>query len=278
MPQICLTCKKLKDLKKISKKTKKANWKIKMGINTIFPNDEIPDLNNIKISSPKNATVIQNLKLDKKNAHNFILYYASDLKASCEKIPNALNSYNSFRNKGIAQADSNGDVTIKLNCPNVYKEEGKSFYPHVHFIIGNHQTKKWDNNLYTKIVICDVKKSELASAIKNQCTILINALPFKYFIKNIIPNSISLPYSELNNLSDKDIKLYIKNCIIKYNSLNKNYSSKKIELLDVPIITYCYDKNCNASEKVIERLMNVGFKNLKEYSSGIIGWNRKRAQ
>ena len=117
----------------------------------------------------------------------------------------------------------------------------------------------------------------MKNIIDNDCSLIINALPFKYFINNIIPKSISLPYNELDNLTDKQIKEYLKNNISNYLRLHKNFSLKKIDLLDIPIITYCYDKNCNASEKLIKRLMNIGFKNIKEYSAGIIGWNRKHA-
>ena len=42
-----------------------------------------------------------------------------------------------------------------------------------------------------------------------------------------------------------------------------------MELYEIPIITYCYNKECNASEMAIESLMKKGFVNIDEYEGGI---------
>ena len=59
--------------------------------------------------------------------------------------------------------------------------------------------------------------------------------------------------------------------------MKSNYKNIKMKnIFDVPIITYCYDKTCNASDIVVERLLKIGFKNIKEYSDGIMGWTNKK--
>jgi hypothetical protein len=272
MRQICLTCKSVKNIKDTTHKTKKANWKIKVGLKTIFPNDEIPDLNNIKEYKPKNSNVKQILNLSKNDVGKYLLYYAADMKQSCNKIPTPEVSYNNFSNRGITKVNSDGHALINLRCPNMYQTENKSFYPHVHYVLSNQKNTKWINKLYTKVIICDINKKEIKDKIKSNCTMIINALPIEYYIKSRIPNSISLPQDQLKKLSDKEIINYIKSMIKNYPKLNKLVENKKIKVLDIPIITYCYKKTCDASDKLVDRLLEVGFKNIKEYSNGIQGW------
>ena len=272
MNQICLTCKSIKNIRNTTYKTKKANWKLKSGIKSIFPNDIIPDLNNIKESRIKNYDMKHSLNLNKSDSGKYVLYYAADLRIKCLEIPNAKDSYNTFKNMGISRLDSDGQTTLYLRCPNVYKENNRTFHPHVHFILSNKDCTKWNDKLYTKIIVCDINKKYVQNVVNNKCAIILNALPMKYYIKNRIPNSFSLPTEILNDLTDKEIINYISNMLIYYPKIDKKVKNKQLNIMDIPIITYCYSKKCNASEKLCNRLLKIGFINIKEYSNGILDW------
>ena len=272
MSKICLTCKKVKNPRnnvtyKVTKKDQQ--WRIKEGLTTIFPTHKIPDLKTIKEKKPLNHDQKKLLDLGIKHKNKYILYFATHLKSKCNYIPSAPKSYHNTSNIGIAKLDNNGKATIYLKCPNIYYENKITFYPHYHFILANKDNTKWVDKLYAKVIICNVNKQHVKNAIKSDCTIIINALSTNYYIKNRIPKSISLPSSSLVDLDDSDIINYIK-------SMKSNYKNIKMKnIFDVPIITYCYDKTCNASDIVVERLLKIGFKNIKEYSDGIIGWKKK---
>ena len=272
MKQICLTCKSTKNIRDTTFKTKKSHWKSKSNMKTIFPNDIIPDLTKIKEIHPKKYDIKQELILNKKDSGKYVLYYASDFRIKCDEIPNAKDSYNSFKNMGITKIDSDGKTTLYLRCPNVYIENNKISYPHVHYILSDKKGTNWNDNLYTKVIVCDVDKQYIKKIINTKCTIIINALPNKYFIKNRIPNSISLPSNNLKELSNKEIINYINSMLIYYPKLKKKVDSKQLNIMSIPIITYCYKKTCTASEELYNHLLNIGFVNIKEYSGGILDW------
>lgn len=271
MSKICLTCKKVDNLKnnvtyKIIKK--EQNWRIKAGLKSIFPNNNIPNLKTIKEKKPANYDQTNTLQLGKTHKNKYMLYFASNLNSNCNTIHSAEKSYKNTSNIGISKLDKNGDGKIYLRCPNIYYENGKTYYPHYHFILTNNENTKWIYKLYAKVIICKVSKKYVKSAIKSNCTMIINALSSQYYIKQRIPNSISLPSSTINEIDDNDIINYIK-------SMKSNYNIKIKNIFDIPIITYCYDNTCDASNLLVERLLKIGFKNIKEYSDGIMGWKNK---
>ena len=265
MSKICLTCKKVKDPSKnitykISKKITLFDTSLKQ--KTIFPKDIIPNLNTIKLK-PKNANTKVNLDLGIKNKSRYILYFASDIKPkNCSKVPSSDISYNNFKNLGIAKTDNMGNVTLLLRCPNMYKEDNRTFYPHVHFIKTNASNNKWIYKLYAKVVTCNISKTDIKKAIKSKCTLILNSLSLDEFIKHHIPNSYPLPSDKLNKLSNEDIIKYIKQLSYNYNR----------NIFNMSIIVYCYNSTCGSSQLLIDRLIKIGFKNIKKYSGGIEEW------
>ena len=61
----------MKNIRDTPYKTKKAHWKLKSNMKTIFPNDIIPDLNKIKESRPKNYDMKQSLNLNKSDSGKY---------------------------------------------------------------------------------------------------------------------------------------------------------------------------------------------------------------
>ena len=117
----------------------------------------------------------------------------------------------------------------------------------------------------------------LEAVIKTQCAIVLNALGPKYYIQDRIPNSYNLPYNLLKNkeLTDKEVILYVRSLLPHYKKLHKAVKDKKLKLMEVPIVVYCYYHKCNASEILMEHLQEMGFKNVREYKLGIQGWRKR---
>lgn len=273
--KICLSCKKTKNVTQITTTNKIASWKKKRGINSIFPTKNIPKLDNIKQRKPKKYDTKYILKLGEKNSNKYIIYYASNLPTRCSKIPSASESYNNFSNYGISKLDNKGVAKLFLVCPNAYRENNQTYYPHIHFILSNSKNTKWVNKLFTKVITCKVDNEYVRDKINNKCTVILNALPIEYYIKDRIPTSLSLPHDIASKkLSDKEIISYINDNLYHYPKLLKKVQNNKINILDVPIICYCYKSTCNASDKLIKHLNKIGFKNIKEYSGGILDWNK----
>ena len=62
---------------------------------------------------------------------------------------------------------------------------------------------------------------------------------------------------------------------LHYPKLYQYVKTKKIELYEIPIITYCAHNKCNASELTIKELLKKGFVNVNEYSDGIVDYRLK---
>ena len=41
------------------------------------------------------------------------------------------------------------------------------------------------------------------------------------------------------------------------------------------MVVHCYYKKCDASIQLIEKMIDMGFVDLKEYSAGIVDWMKK---
>jgi rhodanese-related sulfurtransferase len=146
------------------------------------------------------------------------------------------------------------------------------WYPHVHFVISNKDNTKWMSNLYTRLMLCSVDKTFIKHAIQTESYMILNALSMAQYIKEHIPNSFPLPYDTLNKLKDSEIVDYIREISIHNKHIYKHITAKRSNIYHIPIIVYCYNKNCDISQKVIVRLWKVGFKNIKEYVPGIKDW------
>ena len=255
-------------------KKKISSWKKKEGLKTKFPNDEILPIENL---NPDNYDRIFHLNLSKKYANRYIYYYAADSKddKNCLDIKYVKDAYGNYSNKGVVKTDIKGIAKLNLKCPqSYYVDKDNYFISHIHYLISDKDNKKWLKTLYTERIICNIQKEELKELIKKGCAVIINSLPFHEFIKDRINNSISLPYDIVKSgkISEKQIKSYLSNMIINYPKIYNLLKNKKIKLENIPMIVYCYDKNCNASDILIENLVKIGFTNIKEYPDGIKGW------
>lgn len=277
--KICYNCKSSNNNKKSVVKKKIADWKVKMGLKTHFPNDIIMPL---KKRYPRDWDTTYLLKLGKRFANRFVYYYCADKKESkqCLTSFSAEDVYgDGFNNRGVVQCDEHGNAKLKFRCPQAYyvDDKDKLHLPHVHYFISDFKNKKWNEKLFTERIICDVNKQQLTEMIKNKCAVVINALPYQEYMKARIPNSIPIPYDIVvkGEISKKQLVNYLREMLVHYPKINKQVQSGKMKIEHIPMVVYCYYKKCDASMQLIEKMIDMGFVDLKEYSAGIVDWMKK---
>ena len=257
--------------RKFTKKQKQAHFHNNQ--KTIFPNDEIPDLKNIKVIYPSESS--QEMILNIGIPNRYVLYFGSTKKSLAEynSVKKEKNAYGNFRNHGIAKTDAQGKAKIKFRCPQVYMEDGKTVLPHIHYIVSAKGNKEWIHKLEVTHVVCDITYNELNEMIKNRCALILNALPIEYYIKDRIPMSVSLPHDlVLDKLKPNEVKKYLKEMLAHAPVIQKAVENGKMNFMDIPIVSYCYNKGCEADEDLQKKLLKIGFKNVKIYSGGIKGF------
>ena len=276
--KICYNCEVSSDTKKSSVKKKLAPWKVEMGLKTHFPNDIIMPL---KVNIPKKYDSNYELKLGKKNANKYVYYYCANKKETSD----CLTSFSSkdvygdgFSNRGVVKCDNEGIANIKFMCPQAYYVNDKDtlHLPHLHYFISDKENKKWNEKLYTERIICDLNKKQLTDIINNQCALVFNALPFHEYMKGRIPKSLPVPYDIMTNdkVTKSQFMEYVRDMLVHYPKINKKVVDKKLKIENIPIVVYCYNDKCEASSILIEKLIEMGFIDIKEYSEGITGWEK----
>ena len=259
--------------RKFTKKQKQAHFG--KSNKSIFPNNVKPELTDIKVTYPENSNQEIEMDLGKSMANRFVLYYGAQKKNldNYTKVKKNDKAYGKFPNRGIAKSDKEGKVRLKFRCPQVYKEAGNTVVPHVHYIVADKNNKKWIEKLEVQEVVCDITHQELKNMISKRCAIILNALPVEYYIKDRIPMSVPLPHNL--DLKAKEMKDYIKSVLPHAPVINKAVQKGKLDLLDIPIVSYCYDENCGADSHLQKKLNEIGFKNVKLYSLGIQGYRKR---
>ncbi len=204
-----------------------------------------------------------------------LLYWAAESNSSI-LVKDARKAYSNFKNNGIVKVNDNGDVLFKFRCPQVYsatrknETEPHTFFKHLHFVVLDERKKKWDDQIYTKIVICKYDYKKTMELLQTGNYVLINALPSNYYAKDHIPNSYNLFYKEVKKMTTEQLLHWFSDVIrLHYPSIHNLVKRKKIDLYEIPIITYCAHSKCKASEYTLEELMKKGFVNIAEYTGGI---------
>ena len=47
---------------------------------------------------------------------------------------------------------------------------------------------------------------------------------------------------------------------------------RRIPDLDTEVVVYCFDRDCDSSVKVANRLVELGYRNVWHYADGLTGW------
>jgi rhodanese-related sulfurtransferase len=212
-------------------------------------------INNKLIPSNGSETVIlEGLKTNKT-----IVYFASNSPYPnfTANINAFVNAYDKLQNSGVGKTDNNGNITIKINCPQVYLAEDNQIYSrHIHWIYWNNTKQIWETHIYTHQIFCKVDREFVKKIMKsNSKVLIIDALSPEYYNQKHIKGAINIPGNS---------KLTMKMLLDK---LPKNTNST------TPMILYCYSPKCNAAEKLWTQLNKYGFYNTLHYSGGITNWN-----
>ena len=220
------------------------------------------------------------LSFGKKMSERWVFYWAPNETKDHLEILKAKEAYGEYENHGLKKTDKKGDIIISVNLPQPYKEEDKTYCRHVHYLVEDKKEGIWSEMKTTRVIFHN-SIEDLDRAIKEKDVLIVNALPEEYFKKEKIPNSVNLVYKSLDKLSLKEkqkiVDDFVKDSLKHVEKIKIKVNSKKLDLRDIPIITYCAHSKCNASEQLIDHLFECGYHNVSEWSEGIEGWNKERS-
>jgi rhodanese-related sulfurtransferase len=253
-----------------SKETLKPMWLMKQD----FVRDFI-DNHDFKLHKPKNHDVTMKLELGHPFQGKKILYWCSDKKDTDTPIvQDARKAYGKFENSGVAKSTASGNVVFHFECPQLYKanktpkSKSTTFFRHLHFVV--EVDGQWGSQIYTKIVVCDYTYKRFNELVGSGMSVVVNALPAEYYAKDHVPNSYNLFYKTIAKMSTKELEDWFSEVVkIHYPKLATYVKKKQLDIYEIPIVTYCAHKKCNASELAMKELMKKGFVNVNEYSGGI---------
>jgi len=278
MSSPCLNC------KVIQQNTRKVPlWSINEGNKSLLP--EVirekkynPKDSKLIAESPKLTKLNVNVPIKTDKPDTWVFYWAAHGSTNPEKIMQEKEAYGNNSNHGIVKTDDDGNAILKLNCPQPYKEHEKGLtYPrHVHYTFLM-KDNLWNENINSLVVMCNIDFKQMQKALDKKTHIILNALPNDEYEKIHIPNSYNMYYKFLEEMPEKDRAKYIesllKEYIENYPKLSKLLKKNKLSLFDIPIITYCDNIKCKASEKLTEYLIEANYVNVLEYPGGMKDWH-----
>lgn len=288
MSKSCLTC-QIHD--KFNKKTV-PKWYKDIGNDSLLPpilnsnsNYKIKNIKKFKDEKPKITDIEVKVEIDDEEPNKWLFYWASNPQEEYSFIKDPIKAYDNEQNHGLIKLDKNGKAKITLNCPQPYKVDNITYPRHVHYTI--EENGEWSDNIRTYIITCHVNDEQFEDIMKNKTHIILNALDEKSFDDFHIPNSFNLYHASMEKMNKgrkkNMIKKFIKNILKHYPDLERlvgldKKNPKHLDILDIPIVTYCSNEKCNASKKLLDHIVDCGFTNVLEYPGGIksyIGKNKK---
>jgi rhodanese-related sulfurtransferase len=208
----------------------------------------------------------------------WVFYWASMTSDDPLTIQDQEKAYEGDINHGLLQTDTKGQVTLTLNCPQLYKVGGTTNSRHVHYIVENTEEGVW-STMKTMRFTCPLSRKDLETMLQDKTALVIFSLPREYFEKDHIPDTLNLPREDLDTLTSKvkerRITEFIQDNVKGYPEIQRRLQAKELEIHDVPIVTYCMNDTCKSSGRLLEHLYESGFHNVKEYTPGLQGWRDK---
>lgn len=225
----------------------------------------------------KTGSQTVHINLGKKHANCLVYYFGA--KSTNNILHSAYpDSYKNSTNTGLVKLDKQGKCTVHLDCPTSYEDTNfkknglQSYMSHIHLLVSDKLMTKWNNNLYTQNVLCNISKKQVKGSIKNSNRLVINALSSEYHQKNSIPCSQNLYYKDAKKMSVREIRDSVTKMIKKNSNFSAFVVKHKLSLSEIPIVVYCYSKTCDASNQLALELFKAGFTNVVDYEGGIIEW------
>ena len=226
---------------------------------------------------PQKYNVVMKVNIGMQHVGKKVLYWAAKEKTTSHlHVNDAKSAYGNFSNSWIVVVNNNGEVLLKLSCPQIYHtipsndSKPHTYYRHLHLVISNNAKNKWAKQIYTKIVVCRKDLKSSMKYLKSGECIFINALPSEYYGKDHIPNSYNLTHNQVKKMSQMALFTWLEEIVkLHYPKIYNALKNNTISIYEIPIITYCAHEKCNASELLIEELMKKGIVNVNEYSGGM---------
>jgi len=274
MSEICASCLDF-DMNKIvkSKDSLSPKW--------LYEKDHVRDFigknQSFTNKVPQKYNVVMKVNIGMQHVGKKVLYWAAKEKTTSHlHVNDAKSAYGNFSNSGIVVVNNNGEVLLKLSCPQIYHtipsndSKPHTYYRHLHLVISNNAKNKWAKQIYTKIVVCRKDLKSSMKYLKSGECIFINALPSEYYGKDHIPNSYNLTHNQVKKMSQMALFTWLEEIVkLHYPKIYNALKNNTISIYEIPIITYCAHEKCNASELLIEELMKKGIVNVNEYSGGM---------
>ena len=219
------------------------------------------------------------LTLGSDNSDKYVFYWAANPQKDIHKILGPKEAYGDYENHGLLKCDDKGEVILKFNPPQPYKEDSKTNPRHIHYLLESSE-RTW-LPLKTIRIIQSASLEYLDERIKTKDMIILNALPEKYYKKDKIPSSYNLPTESLDKYTNESkcrkVKNFLKSILKHYPKIESLVNDKHLVLEDVPILTYCAHSKCDASDKLIDHLYECKFNNTQEFKGGIEEYNKNRS-
>ena len=277
----CITC----EAKGVDK-DKTPLWSKKDGLYSMLPRilnfgDKYnPHKTELEETTPDIVGTKVTFEIQLQEKDNWVFYWAAEAGASLDgdKPEGAAKSYGDESNHGLSKLDADGKATITLNCPKLYIAEGKLFPRHVHYTILT-EDKVWSTNIGTYEITCKIPFETMKEIQEKKTYIIMNALSKESYDKGHIPNSILCDHKSLDELPNKQKKTGVLQKIINQSLSSyppvKKFKKEVRDIKQVPIVVYCANSTCDASDKLKEHLYSCGFFNVIEYPGGMEEWLQK---
>ena len=203
-----------------------------------------------------------------------IFYWAAKSKKLSEagKIDTLKKSYcDNNKNFGCCYVKDDGKIVIKVISPQCYKEEGKIWPKHIHFIC--QEKDSWDTEKVYTLLGIPSHSNELETKRLKYGGVFITPETVKRTWKN---NNFYMVYAlSKKNPSLVDIKKYE-----NLNHLHIDHESKNISIpsrikKSTPLVVYCAKESCNAAKKLMVKLADKGYENLFYMPSGMMEFSKE---
>ena len=273
----CITC----EAKGVDK-DKTPLWSKKDGLYSMLPRilncgDKYnPHKTELEESTPEIVGTELTFEIELQEKDNWVFYWAAEAGASLDgdKPEDAAKSYGDESNHGLSKLDADGKATITLNCPKLYMEDDTLFPRHVHYTILT-EDKVWSTNMGTYEITCKIPFETMKEIQEKRTYIIMNALSKESYDEGHIPNSILCHHESLEGLGKQKktgiLKKLINQNLSAYPPVKK-FTRDISDIKQVPIVVYCANSKCNASDKLKEHLYSCGFFNVIEYPGGMEEW------
>ena len=229
---------------------------------------------NMKANHPVKSDIeITVLKSDLKKGTKIFYWAAKPKKLSeAKKIETLKKSYcDNNKNFGCCYVKENGKIVIKVMSPQCYKEEGKIWPKHIHFI--TEKDGSWDiDKVYTLLGIPSYS-NELETKRLKYGGVYVKPETVKRTWKN---GDYYMVYAlSKKNPSLADIEKYkdLKHLHIDHES--KTISVPSHIKKNTPMVVYCAKESCNAAKKLIVKLADKGYENLFYMPAGMMEFSKE---